>query len=542
MTVTAQQLEAWMLDSEGENLEFKEARTHFNVDRLIEYCVALANERGGKLILGVSDSKPRAVVGTNTLSNIHETKSKVLVALQIRIEIDELYHHGKRVLVISIPSRPIGVPLHIGGKYLMRIGEELRPMTLDQIKAITEESMPDFSATVVNGLDLSSLSDVAINTFREQWIIRSGNNALASCSDERLLSDAGLIHEGNITHAALILFGTEDALRRYLSAAEVIFEYRSDEASTHVNQRLNIREGFFLYFDRLIDTINLRNDEHNYIDGLFRKTIMTFNDRVIREAILNAVSHRDYRLQGSIFVLQYPRKIIVTSPGGFPPGVTVENIIERSVPRNRLIAEAFYKCGFVERSGQGVDRIFVESIKEGKLPPDYSGSDDFLVKLTLNGTVQDENFVRFLEELGKETQDSFVVEDFIALDQIHRNQKVDERFHDRLQHLRDAGAIEMTGKGRGAKYLLSKKYYEFVGKPGKYTRKKGLDDQQNMTLLENHIISNPGCQMTELKQVLSELDRFKILRLLYELQKEDRVHVIGERKAARWYPGPKPET
>ena len=98
-----------------------------------------------------------------------------------------------------------------------------------------------------------------------------------------------------------------------------MFEYRSSEASVQFQQRKEFREGFFLFDDELWKTINLRNEMQHYQEGLFVWDIQTFNEKVVREAILNAVSHRDYRLHGSVFIRQYPKKIEIVSPGGFPP-------------------------------------------------------------------------------------------------------------------------------------------------------------------------------------------------------------------------------
>ena len=87
------------------------------------------------------------------------------------------------------------------------------------------------------------------------------------------------------------------------------------------------------------------------IDGLLRRDIPEYPEEAVREAVLNAVSHRDYRHGGSVFVRQYPRRIEIVSPGGFPPGISVENIIDRQSPRNRRIVDNFARCGLVERAG-----------------------------------------------------------------------------------------------------------------------------------------------------------------------------------------------
>ena len=142
--------------------------------------------------------------------------------------------------------------------------------------------------------------------------------------------------------------------------------YRNSEASLPSQQRREFREGFFHYHDELWDILNLRNDVFSYQDGFFVREIPTFHERVVREAVLNAVCHRDYRLHGSTFVRQFPIKLEVVSPGGFPPGITEENILSRHLPRNRRLAEALTKCGLVERAGQGVDYMFKESIQGRK--------------------------------------------------------------------------------------------------------------------------------------------------------------------------------
>jgi predicted HTH transcriptional regulator len=111
----------------------------------------------------------------------------------------------------------------------------------------------------------------------------------------------------SISAVALILLGTHKALGRYLAQSEVIFEYRSTEAAGPANQRIEYRQGFLAWYEKLWETINLRNDRQHIQDGLFMLDIPTFSEATAREAILNAVGHRDYRNQGSVFIRQFPR-------------------------------------------------------------------------------------------------------------------------------------------------------------------------------------------------------------------------------------------
>ena len=282
----------------------------------MKYCAALANEGGGRIVLGVTDARPRKVVGTQAFPDLQRTKAGLIERLHLRIDVEELSHPDGRVLVFTAPSRPIGMPVQFEGAYWMRSGEALKPMTPDALKRIFDESHPDFSAEVCAKATIEHLAPEAIETFRRMWIERSGNRALDRLEHEQLLRDAELLTDDGLTYAALILFGTRRALGKFLAQSEVIFEYRSDEASISYQQREEYRQGFFLFRDELWNKIDLRNDLHHYQDGMVMRQIPTFNESVVREAVLNAVSHREYRLAGSVFVRQLPRKVEIVSPGG----------------------------------------------------------------------------------------------------------------------------------------------------------------------------------------------------------------------------------
>ncbi len=524
---------------EGENLEFKEAKSSYPFDRLVKYCAALANEGGGRIILGVSDQRPRRVVGTRAFTQPERTRAGLIEKLRLRVEVEELHHPKGRVLIFTIPPRPVGVAIQVEGVYWTRRGDSLVPMTEEKLREVFDEIGYDFSADFCPDASWSDLDPAAIEDFRKRWIAKSGNAALARLTSEQLLQDAEAVRGGRITYAALILFGTYQAMGRYLAQSEVIFEHRSTEVSGPAQQRKEYRQGFFSFYDDLWNMINLRNDLQHYQDGLFIWDIPTFDERSIREAILNAVSHRDYRLGGSVFVRQYPRRLIIESPGGFPPGITQENVIDRQSPRNRRIADLFARCGLVERSGQGMNLIFEEAIRHGKLPPDFTGTDRYQVNLTFHGQVQDSAFVLFLEKMSREQGLSFSTQDFLILDHVHRGQPIPDALKWRVPHLVEAGALESIGRGRGTRHVLSRRFYVMTGRRGVYTRKRGLDRETNKALLVKHIHDNSvvGSKMKEFREVLPSHSRSQIQVLLRELVRDGKIHAHGLTRAARWYPG-----
>jgi len=538
MTISLEELQRLMDAMEGENLEFKEARHSYQFDKLLKYCAAIANEGGGRVALGITDKRPRQVTGTQAFSQQERTRLGLVEKLRLRVDVDEIHHPEGRVLVLTVPPRPVGVPIQADGIYWTRRGDSLVPMTEEQLREIFNEVGHDFSADFCQGATLVDLDPVAIEDFRKRWIEKSANKALGRLDRKQLLQDAEAVVDGNVTYAALVLFGTRQALGRHLAQAEVVFEYRSTEASGPAQQRKEYRESFFYFYDDLWNTINLRNDLQHYQDGLFIWDIPTFEERSVREAILNAVSHRDYRLGGSVFVRQYPRHLKIESPGGFPPGITLENILDRQYPRNRRIADLFAKCGLVERSGQGMNLIFEEAIRRGKLPPDFTGTDRYQVNLALQGQVQDPAFVLFLERISRERSISFSTQDFLILDRVHRGLPVQEELKPRLSYLVETGVLELTGRGRGARYVLARRFYAITGRKGVYTRKVGLDKETNKALLLKHIRDSKaeGARMEEFQQVLPSLSRFQIARLLNEMRKGGLILKKGKTRTTRWFP------
>ncbi|MEO7271144.1 MAG: ATP-binding protein [Vicinamibacterales bacterium] len=533
---TREELQRWLDAPESSRLEFKEAKQHFDSEKLAEYCVAIANEGGGKIILGATDRRPRRIVGTQAFAEPGRTESGLHERLSHRVPVEEVQTEDGRVLVVHVPARLPGTAWQHKGRYLKRAGDGLVGMPDDELRAIFNETGPDFSAQVCPGATLEDLSDEAISEFRTRWAGRDRDDRRLGRPDLQTLTDSELLVNGGITYAALILLGTRAALGRLLGQAEVVFEYRSSEASGPAADRLEFREGFLLFQDALWTKINQRNDRQSYQDGLFRFELPTFDEVPVREALLNAVAHRDYRLGSSVFVRQYARRLEVVSPGGFPPGITAENVLSQQNPRNRRLSEALARCGLIERSGQGMNLMFETAIRQGKPLPSFAGTSSHEVRLTLEGAVRDPVFVRYLERLGQETLHSFSTDDFLTLDYVHREEPLPPHLQARVHGLVDQGALESVGRGRGTRYLLSQRLYAAMGAKGVRTRRKGLDHETKKALLQQHLAEqgDGGAGLAELRQVLPAESESAVQRLLAEMRAEGRVDIQGVKRWARW--------
>ncbi|MGL4941792.1 MAG: ATP-binding protein [Thermoguttaceae bacterium] len=528
------ELKSLLEANEGEDLEFKEAKSGFEFDVLCRYVCALANCGGGRIVFGITDKRPRRIVGTNAFEQPERTQSSLAERFCLRIGFQVFHDEEKRVLVFEIPSRPISVPLQFQGRYWARRGDSLVSMNESELRTIFAEAGHDFSADVCQQAEWRDLDDNAIEDFRQRWINKSRNSGLQTLSQRQLLEDCEAVTRDGITYSALILFGTHEALGRLLGQCEVIFEYRSSEVSGPAQHREEFRRGFFSFHDALWELVNRRNDIQHFQHGFFIDDVPTFEERSIREGLLNAISHRHYQYAGSIFVRQYPRKLVIESPGGFPPDVTLENILNRQSPRNRRLADIFSKCGLVERSGQGMNLMYEACIKQAKPLPDFSGTDKDRVVLTLDGVIQDPMFLVMMQKIGREQWEHFSTEDFLVLNAVRQEKPVSASLKGRLPQLLDLGVIENAGRG---KLILGRKFYEIVGKKGTYTRKKGLDRTEQKALLLKHIRENEpsGCPLLELADVLPGRSTSQIQCLLRELRNEGAIEPRGRTRAARWF-------
>ncbi|MCR9293283.1 MAG: putative DNA binding domain-containing protein [bacterium] len=531
-------IDDWITDAEGENLEFKSSRTRFGLDELTEYCVALANEGGGKIIFGVTDKRPRSVVGSQAFPQPEETRSQLNQRLHLGITFDIVQHPGGRVLVFHVPSRPDGIPIQFRGKYLVRQDESLVGMSGERLREIYAEAGHDFSADICFGLTLADLSTEAIEDFRTRWKKKGNNSAIDTLSLEQLLRDIEVASDDGLTYAALILFGTRQAVRKYRAQAEIVFEYRSSNAAGPAQQREEFCEGFFLYYDRLWELINLRNDKQHYEDGPFVLEVRTFQERAVREAILNAVSHRSYQLGSNVFIRQFPERLEIDSPGGFAPEINPENILVRQSPRNRRIAEVFAKCGLVERAGQGVDLMYQLAIRDSKRTPDYSRSDDYTVSVVLAGQVLNRAFVRFILQCEPADLESLSTEQWLALEAFSREREFHGCSEESLGRLRDLGLIERVSSGR---HILPRRYYEFLDRVHVYEKMREREVKKECLERELQKFRIDGMHMTELCDLLPNEEQKTVRRLIKDLEGEGRAHARGDNRWTRYFPGPPEE-
>ncbi|MFN8326034.1 ATP-binding protein [Flavobacterium sp.] len=510
---------------EGGNVSYNGGNKPNPSDRrrcILGYVTALCNEEGGYLVIGMTDNYPHEVVGTNqNLGTIGELESSIYRDTEIRPNIYELYENEKRVLVIEVPSRPAGKVFKFEDVPLMRVGEELKPMSDEVYLKIINEQEPDFSQQFCEDLQISDLDERAITILKEKYSLKQNNPNFKTLSNEQLLSDLELLKNGKLTNAALILLAKKEVLNQKLPQAAVMLEYRNSENQIPFDNRIPFSQPFFILIDELWNTINLRNGSFPIQDGAYIFNIPFFNEEVIRESINNAITHRDYRKNSEIVIKQFPQRLDIINAGGFPIGVNLENLLKTpSTPRNRLLADVLQKTGIVERSGQGVDKIYYNTLIEGKAEPDYSKSDYFQVNLKLSAVLEDRAFALFIVAVQDELPESekLSVLEVITLNMIKKGVSKSNLDTEIVTKLLQKKLIEKRGKTNAIYYILSKDYYDFTDEKAKYYNLQELDDNQVFNTIFQFLLKEEKARMKDFvvlfedklsrKQVRNRVEKF----------------------------------
>ncbi len=457
-----------------DKIEFKEAKTQYNYKNgrksILGYVCALANEKGGVLALGIKETKPYTLVNSKAYKGrVGEVEQNIYRDTGIRVKVYELFDDkDNRVVCIEIPSRPIGQLFYHEDVPLMRVGDRLERMSDAVYLSIIQEREPDFSAKVCPELKPSDLDAAAITILKEQYAKKQNNPAFRKLSIPQILNDLNLVQNGGLTYAALILVGNEQALMKHLPNAQVNIEYRQTHSQTHFDKREVFLKPLFVAIDDIWSSLNTRNRDNKISEGPYKFDLPYFNEEVIREAVLNAIAHRDYTINSETVIKQYPDSITILNAGGFPKGVTKENLISiSSTPRSRLLTEVLEKTGLVERSGQGVDKIFRITLSEGKPEPDYTKTDYFQVELQIHGEVEDKAFAAFInsEQDKRDENNKLGTFEIIGLYYIKEGKSdiVDDTVLETLE--RDA-TIKRAGGSASTKYVLADEYFALKNKVG----------------------------------------------------------------------------
>ncbi|PNY80311.1 helix-turn-helix domain-containing protein [Deinococcus koreensis] len=440
---------------------------------LARYAVGLANARGGTVLVGVD------LVGGAPAERDAGELHPLMVTHAIfelsggRLTVNVQHHRlpgGARVLAVFVPQAPyvLAAP---DGSVIAWDGAHLVPVTPSEAEPVADQ---DFTATVPPDASLADLDPAEVARLRGL----GRRIEAARLPDLDFLRELGLLipSHGALrpTLAAILLAGTPAALRAHVPQSEVCY-YHHAGSDVEFQFREDLLRPIPALLTRLAELIQARNRFTPVQVGLFRIEVWDQDEAVYREALLNALTHRDYTLRDAVHVHHHPDRLEILNPGGLPGGITPGNILRHQPKRrNPLLAEVLARLGLVERAGVGVDKMYSLMLRHGKEPPEYITYPD-AVTLSLHSPGFDADFVRFVARKQEEMQ-TLSLDMLIVLSLLLREgeatrgtlaralQLPEDRTPRLLRSMEEHGLIGRAGVGRGISYTLSAEVWLALGR------------------------------------------------------------------------------
>ena len=492
---------------ETDTVEFKswiKARNQKEIIALaVDELIAFANNKGGTVFFGVED-KPVEVTGCDRdydgqriIEGIYDKTRPSLFT-----EIEDFEYEGKLVIAISVKADGKTYTT-TDGRCLKRLGKNSKPLYPDELSNVYSSIQnPDFSGRIISESTIDDVNKLEVYSLKEKLRVRDSKSTLPDLEDNDFLRDLQLTkYDGDIerlTVAGLLFVGKEASIQRLLPQAEVIYLHYSSTNLEEYDARLDMKLPLISVIDKLTERVQAYSKIENIQVGLFRLEVEEFPERVFQEALLNALSHRDYQSNAAVYVKQYPDRIVIENPGGFLDGITEKNIITHpSVPRNKLIAETLQNLKYVQRTGQGVDIIFKDMVSMGKPYPKYRSFND-AVSLTIFSAIDNTEFVKFITEIQDKNSKIMTLAEMMILRALLDNRKEQlSALADTVQKSLDEtkkscnelinnGLIEIVGK----EYMLTAKVYEALKSDVEYTRDKTIQYIKAKNMILEYLQSN----------------------------------------------------
>lgn len=534
------------LIAENEIVEFKEAKTGYDFNKLGKYFSALSNEANLKgksyawLVFGV-ENKKHDIVGSQFRSqrkDLDSLKSEIANKTTNRItfiEIYELEEPQGRVVLFQIPAAPKGFPIAFDGHYYGRDDEELSPLNLEEIERIrAQATTEDWSAAIIPDATLEDLDEEAIALARKNYKNKFPEKALEvdGWDDITFLNKAKITIKGNVTRTAIILLDKEES-EHFINPAEAKIRWLLKDANGNDKDYAIFGCPMILAVDKVYAKI--RNLKYRYIkEGtLFPDEINQYEPYSIREALNNCIAHQDYTKHGRINVVEKDDQLIFTNLGSFIPG-SVEKVVKDDAPeehyRNRFLASAMFNLKMVDTVGGGIKKIFNYQRERFFPMPDYDLSGG-KVKVSISGKILDIDYARLLAK-----NKDLILEEIIMLDKVQKKQPLTE-FEEK--HLRSRKLIE----GRKPNYYIGIQVAAKSGQKAAYSKNKAFDKNYYLDLIVKAVMEHGLLNRKDVDELLwqklpdwmdDKQKKNKIGNLLSELRMKKKIENTGSFSKPKW--------
>lgn len=526
----AEKLDELMRNWENEIVEFKEAKTAYDTDKIGRYFSALSNEANlrqqqcGWLVFGVSETHDRHLVGSNykkgNRSLLEKFKYEIAKFSTGGITFDEITElqlisdgNAYRVLMFKIPAAATGIPTAWHEVYYARAGESLITLSQDKIDRIRAQERQDWSRQIIPDSSIEQLDPEAIRLARAKYKEKlKGPQAaeeIDQWNDVEFLSKMKLTVDGKLTNAALLLLGKEEHDHLFAMTPKIMWRLYGADGSDRDY------EIFSIPFISVIDKVfaKIRNLTYRYMPNqltLFPMETQQYDTWLLRELLNNCIVHSNYRLGGRIYVNEFEDKVIITNPGQFLP-VTIEKVLEPSYNPpfylNQLLADTMVKFHMIDTAAMGIRRVFRIQREKYFPMPDYDLSVQNEVRVTIYGKVLNETYMHILFD-----RPDLDLQTVFLLDQVAKGAHLSK---EAIAFLRKNKLVE----GRASSLYLSADVAKSTEQEAQYIRNRGFNDQHYRDLIVEFITKFGKANRKQIRELLWD----KLPDILTDRQKEIKI-------------------
>ncbi len=526
-------LENLMKRWEYEIVEFKEAKSGYDTDKIGRYFSAISNEANlrqqqyGWLIFGVGEeqkTKVKKIVGTaykkgdnSLLERFKYEVSKDTTNGMTFYDIIEIFpivnNKEYRVLMFKIPAAATGIPTDWKTNYYERAGESLVPLKQYKIDAIRSQERRDWSKRVLEQAGIEHLDKDAVALAREKYKEKMNQEHISeevdAMNDEQFLTKLKLMINGKVTHAGMLLLGNSDYDYMFQSAPSIMWRlYGAD----NMDRDYAI---FKIPFINVVDKVfaKVRNLTYRYMPNqmtLFPMETEQYDSWLMRELLNNCIAHTNYQLGGRIYVNEFEDKLKFTNPGDFIPQ-KIENVLEASYSppfyKNQLLAESMAAFHMIDTATLGIRRAY--NIQKAKYfpMPDYNVSSGTQVEVTIYGKTLNDSYMHILYD-----HQDLDLQTVFLLDRIQKGLPVEKEDVDRLRG-------QKLVEGRLTSLYLSASAAKSIDESTTYIKNKGFDDKYYKDLIIEYLKQYKKAKKKDIRELLWD----KLPDALSDAQKEHKV-------------------
>ncbi|MGJ4754755.1 RNA-binding domain-containing protein [Leptospira kmetyi] len=504
---------------ENETIEFKEYRNSkslFNSsNEIVEEIVAMANRKGGYIIIGVRDSSNASgqwdsqLVGIEVIDTIEVSdRLKGKIKPNIDIICEYIQFDSKHFLIIKIPYRNDLLFSTSSGKYYRRDNRSSKPMEPHEIEAhIKSLQSYDWSAQDLDLLPSESLDPDSIAESKNAYkTLRMFADPL---TDDSFFESLGITKNGLLTKAGLLFLGKPSFIKQYLGNHEIRVSWKTKDGQLKINDvwsgniwiSINKAKAYFKECNKQLD-IEFNSKKYK---------VPLLDEEAFHEAFLNAIVHRDYSIPGMISVTFTGKNLILTSPGKFYGGITSSNIVHHEPRhRNKELARILMLYHLVDRAGMGVYRMGFNSLKYGRKFPIFKETLD-----SIEVSMQGEYIIPPIFVLIQNKPEKFGNPDMYLLNLMYETGSIEineilrkfkifstnpwERLIESLNNPEISKILELSGSNKGIILRVTEKYLEYMKVEKKF--RKYSSSEKHVKLFK-HLMKYGAASNEEISKIL----------------------------------------